>query len=107
MRSKLPAKHSVGINLGGIIGAQGATGSAGTFTIAGSGTGGLGVDTITLGGVEAQPYINFSLIKAHGGTIVQCRAEDSHQWEYYVIPENTKNFDRELGKIISMHLLKG
>ena len=97
---KLPASHTVGINLGAI----GATGSSGTYSIGGIGG---GVDTITIGSSENQPYINISLIKAHGGTIVQCRAEDSHRWEYYIIPESVKNFDRELGKIISMHLLKG
>ncbi len=99
MATKLPYTHSTGIN---ILGAVGATGSSGTFSI-----GGGNLDTITIGDIDAQPYVNFALIKAHGGTIVQCRAEDSHRWVNHIIPENTKNFDRELGKIISMHLLKG
>ena len=53
-----------------------------------------------------QPYVNFALIKAHGGTIVQCKYETSNNWEYHVIPDNVKNFDRELGKIISLFLMK-
>lgn len=53
-----------------------------------------------------QPYLNFALIKAHGGTIVQCKYETSNHWEYHVIPDNVKNFDRELGKIISLFLMK-
>lgn len=110
MANKLPQQHSTGINLGALVGAQGssgstwAAGSGGAHTIS---IGGSTLDTITLGDSMPQPYINFSLIKAHGGTIVQCRREDSHTWEYHIIPENTKNFDRELGKIISMQLLKG
>lgn len=52
------------------------------------------------------PYITFSLTKANGGTIVQCRNAANETPEFYVIPENVKNFDRELGKIISIHLLK-
>lgn len=97
--------------------------SGGTFTIGATGSaagiGGLyGTNTITLGGSDstyigdntltgANAYINFSLIKANGGTIVQCRDENTMKYEYHVIPENVKNFDRELGKIISMQLLKG
>jgi hypothetical protein len=63
-------------------------------------------DTIYLGEEKVQPYINISLIKAHGGTIVQCKNEGQSTWEYYVVPENCKNFDKELGKIISIQLLK-
>ena len=114
MSKKLPQKHSTGINLSAMVGAQGASNAIWTASgTGGSGhsisIGGSGLDTITLGGNAQlpQPYVNFSLIKAHGGTIVQCRAENNHDWEYYVIPESVKNFDRELGKIISMQLLKG
>lgn len=114
MPKKLPQKHSTGINLSATIGAQGSSSTIWTTSGTGGGSGhsisiGGGMDTITLGGNSQlpQPYINFSLIKAHGGTIVQCRAEDNLDWEYYVIPDSIKNFDRELGKIISMQLLKG
>lgn len=64
-------------------------------------------DTFTLSDRFMQPYINFALIKAHGGTIVQCRVDQNTVCEYYVIPDTVKNFDKELGKIISMQLLKG
>lgn len=64
-------------------------------------------DTFTLNDKSMQPYINFALIKAHGGTIVQCRTDQHSACEYYVIPDTVKNFDKELGKIISMQLLKG
>ena len=117
MGKKLPSNYNQGINLtrmlNNSIGAQGASGTNWVGAIGGGGStatisiGGSDLDTITLGSEMPQPYVNFALIKAHGGTIVQCRAEDTHKWEYYVIPDNVKNFDRELGKIISMQLLKG
>lgn len=68
----------------------------------------LNIKTFSLENIlgEAQPYLNIALIKANGGTIVQCRAEQSNRWEYYIIPENCKNFDKELGKIISIFLVK-
>ena len=113
MPKKLPQKHSTSIKLSAMVGAQGSSNTIWNMAGGGSGhsisIGGSGLDTITLGGNAQlpQPYVNFSLIKAHGGTIVQCRAENNHDWEYYVIPDSVKNFDRELGKIISMQLLKG
>lgn len=114
MGKKLPSTHGISIAniLNSSIGAQGSSGTNWVGAIGGGASTatiniGGDLDTITLGSELPQPYINFSLIKAHGGTIVQCRAEDSHKWEYYVIPDNVKNFDRELGKIVSMQLLKG
>jgi hypothetical protein len=62
------------------------------------------------------PGISFKLTTAIGGTIVS--VTDYTQREntitlsgfeketLYVIPENVKNFDRELGKIITLHRLK-
>ena len=90
--------------------------SSGAFSIGAIGSpynitlGGTGTDTISLGenGLDnSNPYINFSLIKAVGGTVVQCRNEQTMKYEYYVISDKVKNFDRELGKIVSMQLLKG
>lgn len=52
------------------------------------------------------PSVNFGIVKAHGGTIVVCKYGLGSASEYYIIPDKVKNFDRELGKIISMHLLK-
>ena len=69
-------------------------------------------DTISIGGhydslmPGAAPYINVALIRANGGTIVQCRTEVNSTWQYHVIPEGAANFDTELGKIITMTLLK-
>jgi hypothetical protein len=42
---------------------------------------------------------------ANGGTIVQMNAQDYSVGELYVIPDGT-DFDRELGKIITMNKLK-
>lgn len=71
------------------------------------------MDTISISGNYhdsrlhgAVPYVNIALIRAHGGTIVQCRTEDHAAWSYHIIPESVDNFDTELGKIISMTLLK-
>lgn len=86
-----------------------------TYNIAGAvGSAGIGVlDTINIGGSYrdsrlhgAAPYVNIALIRAHGGTIVQCRTEEHAVWSYHIIPECVENFDAELGKIISMTLLK-
>ena len=71
------------------------------------------MDTISIGGANydprlhgAVPYVNIALIRAHGGTIVQCRSEEHAAWAYHIIPEGVENFDTELGKIISLTLLK-
>ena len=85
-----------------------------TYKISGAvGSAGLGMDTISIGGSYrdshlhgAAPYVNIALIRAHGGTIVQCRTEEHAAWSYHIIPESVENFDTELGKIISMTLLK-
>lgn len=88
-----------------------------TYNITGAvGSAGMGLDrldTISIGGSYhdsrlhgAAPYMNIALIRAHGGTIVQCRTEVNSTWDYHVIPESVENFDTELGKIISMTLLK-
>lgn len=53
-----------------------------------------------------QCSMNFGLLKAHGGLIVVCRRNDHTTPEYYIIPEGAEDFDRELGKIITMHYLK-
>lgn len=101
-----------------ILGAQGATGGpyhVNTVSIGGGSfaTGGhnwSGIESITLGNnytMSMNPYIRIHLVKAHGGTIVQCSQAEGAVWENYIIPDSAKNFDKELGKIISMQLLKG
>lgn len=62
------------------------------------------------------PGITFKLTPANGGTIVTV-TEDRRQEntitlagydreELYIIPEGVDDFDRELGKIITMHRMK-
>ena len=103
--SKLPTRSMTGtFSIGG---ASGSSYNMNSITIGGHQVGGS--NTISLGesGLDnSSPYVNFSLIKANGGTIVQCRDEQTMKYDYYVIPDKVKNFDRELGKIISMQLLK-
>ena len=99
--NKLPINTSSG---GFSIGAIGSPYNMNSITL-----GGTGIDTISIGdnGLDnSSHYINFSLIKAIGGTIVQCRNEQTMKYDYYVISDKVKNFDKELGKIISMQLLK-
>ena len=83
------------------------------YNIGAIGSTGMGIDTISIGGSYhdshlhgAAPYVNIALIRAHGGTIVQCRTENRAAWSYHVVPEGVENFDTELGKIISMTLLQ-
>jgi hypothetical protein len=101
--SKLPFSSSTGtFSIGAIGAAPGSSYNMNSITLG-------GLNTISIGesGLDnSSPYVNFSLIKANGGTIVQCRDEQTMKYDYYVIPDKVKNFDRELGKIISMQLLK-
>lgn len=65
------------------------------------------LDTITLGGSEPS-YKNTITIKitpAQGGTIVNVNTEQYTGGDLYVIPDGA-DFDRELGKIITMNRLK-
>jgi hypothetical protein len=50
--------------------------------------------------------LTFSIIKANGGYVVRCGDNRNTVPSVYIIPDSKKNFDRELGKIITMHLLK-
>jgi hypothetical protein len=106
--SKLPARSSIGtFSIGAIAGASGSLYNMNSITLGGHQLGGSNTISIGESGLDnSSPYVNFSLIKANGGTIVQCRDEQTMKYDYYVIPEKVKNFDRELGKIISMQLLK-
>jgi urocanate hydratase len=60
------------------------------------------------------PGITFKITNANGGTIVSVK-EDSQGYtlgaisttdELYIIPDGVEDFDRELGKIITMHRMK-
>jgi hypothetical protein len=63
------------------------------------------------------PGITFKITEANGGTIVSVKRDVASQGlggltlsdqnpELYIIPENAEDFDRELGKIITMHRMK-
>ena len=64
------------------------------------------------------PGITFKITQANGGTIITVteearRSENSitlhgygEREELYVIPDGVEDFDRELGKIITMHRMK-
>lgn len=79
----------------------GITGSAGSYSL-----GPMSIDTISLGGNDPMPNYTIGVTKATGGYIIAIKTENHHRPSYYVIPDNKKNFDRELGKLISFHLLK-
>lgn len=89
------------INLGGPVGAIGSS----------SGINLGNIDTIQIGDSEElnrpQPNINIGITRVHGGFIVGVKDKSNYhsQPEYHIITDK-KNFDRELGKIISFHLLK-
>jgi hypothetical protein len=63
------------------------------------------------------PGITFKLTQANGGTIVTVSEEFSTKEQYvsigqmpneelYIIPDGVDDFDRELGKIITLHRMK-
>lgn len=73
--------------------------------------------TINLSGNNSMnlPGITFKITSANGGTIISVREETSSSSytvggagaeELYIIPEDVEDFDRELGKIITMHRMK-
>ena len=97
--------------IGGAVGATGSTagssswtnltGTTGTFTMPG-----LNLERQEM---EMTPYITINLVKANGCTIVVCRKDNTSTGsrpEYFIIPESSRNFDKELGKIISLYMLK-
>jgi hypothetical protein len=62
------------------------------------------------------PGITFKITPANGGTIVtvtedvreknQITLSGYEQEELYIIPDGVEDFDKELGKIITMHRMK-
>lgn len=78
---------------------------------------GIGQSTYTIGKNKMNlPGISFKITQANGGTIIT--VTDSHHGEsgitisgyereeLYVIPDGVEDFDRELGKIITLHRMK-
>ena len=62
------------------------------------------------------PGITFKIVQANGGTIISVidnqRSENTitisgyEREELYIIPDGVEDFDRELGKIITLHRMK-
>ena len=74
------------------------------------------LQTVQLSGSNSMnlPGITFKITSANGGTIISVN-ENLSQYtitgsnsseELYIIPDGVEDFDRELGKIITMHRMK-
>ena len=92
---------SPGLTVGG-IGVIGSSGNYGSYNITD-----LSSNSNRLNNMFDNSELTFSIIKANGGYVVRCGNSNNSPTSVYIIPDTKKNFDRELGKIISMHLLKG
>jgi hypothetical protein len=73
------------------------------------------LQTIQISGNNSNlPGITFKITAANGGTIITVKKESSqyvtlsgnNDEELYIIPDSAEDFDRELGKIITMYRLK-
>jgi hypothetical protein len=73
-----------------------------TYTIGG---GNLGALTINPSTPQTSQTINIKVTPANGGTIVQVNTQEYSVGELHIIPDGT-DFDRELGKIITLSKLK-
>ncbi|CAB4128302.1 hypothetical protein UFOVP112_19 [uncultured Caudovirales phage] len=79
-----------------------------TYTIGGAGNG-----TLSIGGLggygsstpQTGQTMMIKITPANGGTIVQMHVQEYSQGELHIIPDGA-DFDRELGKIITMSKLK-
>lgn len=78
-----------------------------TYVIGGAGTGGITLNPNT--GYSSAPQtsqtLTIKITPANGGTIVQMNLVEYGHGELYIIPDGS-DFDRELGKIITMSKLK-
>jgi hypothetical protein len=75
-----------------------------TYTIGGGGAG-LGGLTIQPSTPQSSQTMTVKITPANGGTIVQMQTNEYGNGELYIIPDGI-DFDRELGKIITMSKLK-
>jgi hypothetical protein len=75
-----------------------------TYTIGGGGAG-LGGLTINPSTPQSSQTMTIKITPANGGTIVQMQTSDYANGELYIIPDGI-DFDRELGKIITVSKLK-
>jgi hypothetical protein len=79
---------------------------ANTYTIGGTGgTVNLGPASGYSSGIKTNQTMMIKITPANGGTIVQMNTEEYGQGELHIIPDGS-DFDRELGKIITMSKLK-
>jgi hypothetical protein len=76
---------------------------ANTYTIGG---GGAGLGGITLSPTpQSSQTLTIKITPANGGTIVQMQTSDYGNGELHIIPDGV-DFDRELGKIITVSKLR-
>ena len=75
-----------------------------TYTIGGGGAG-LGGLTINPSTPQNSQTLTIKITPANGGTIVQMQTNDYASGELYIIPDGI-DFDRELGKIITVSKLR-
>jgi len=76
------------------------------------------LQTVTLANPSSSmnlPGISFKITSANGGTIISVNESAPQQYtltangsseELYIIPDGVEDFDRELGKIITMYRMK-
>ena len=78
-----------------------------TYTIGGAGAGSIGINPSVYGVAQPQSSqtMTIKITPANGGTIVQMNLQEYSNGELYIIPDGV-DFDRELGKIITMSKLK-
>lgn len=62
------------------------------------------------GSIDGQAGLNITVMNAIGGKIITFRhydrRKDENQFHHYVVPEDM-DFERELGKVITMESLRG
>ena len=78
---------------------------ASTYTIGGGGGAGLGGLTINPSTPQTSQTMTIKITPANGGTIIQMIPQDYGTGELHIIPDGC-DFDRELGKIITLSKLK-
>jgi len=75
------------------------------------------LQTVQLSGTNSMnlPGTAFKITSANGGTIISVKEDNNSGYvmlggsgpeELYIIPDGVEDFDRELGKIITMHRMK-
>jgi hypothetical protein len=82
--------------------------SQSTYTLGGTSPGTININPTGYGitqGPQNSQTMTIKITPANGGTIVQMSANDYTNGELYIIADG-EDFDRELGKIITMSKLK-